>query len=93
MELDMELEKEFNDVLRKLNDIDLEIMGLSDTIKLEFYKYYKQARTGDCNIDKPWFVNVTACAKWEAWNSIKGMTVNEAMEKYIECYKNYILNS
>jgi hypothetical protein len=32
------MEKEFNDVLSKLNDIDLEIMGLSDTIKLEFYK-------------------------------------------------------
>jgi acyl-CoA-binding protein len=86
------MEKEFNDVLSKLNDIDLEIMGLSDTIKLEFYKYYKQAKTGDCNIDKPWFVNVTACAKWEAWNSIKGMKKEEAMEKYIECYKNYILN-
>ena len=90
--MDTEKEKEFDDVLNKLNDIDLEIMGLSDTIKLEFYKYYKQAKTGDCNIDKPWFVNVTACATWEAWNSIKGMTVNEAMMKYIECYKNYILN-
>ncbi len=44
----MELKKEFDDVLKKLNDIDLEIMGLSDTIKLEFYKYYKQAMTGDC---------------------------------------------
>jgi hypothetical protein len=44
MDMDMELKKEFDDVLKKLNDIDLEIMGLSDTIKLEFYKYYKQAR-------------------------------------------------
>ena len=30
--MNLELEKEFNDVLNKLNDIDLEIMGLSDTI-------------------------------------------------------------
>lgn len=87
------MEKEFNDVLNTLNDIDFEIAGLSDKIKLEFYKYYKQAKTGDCNIDKPWFVNLSACTKWEAWNSIRGMTKEEAMMRYTECYKNYILNS
>lgn len=47
------------------------------------YKYYKQAKIGDININKPLFFNVKESAKWEAWNSVKGLSREEAMNEYI----------
>lgn len=86
----MDKEKEFNDVIKKLNTIDLEAIGLPDNIKLEFYKYYKQSTIGDCNIPRPTFLYFKDCAKWDAWNSIKNMSKSDAMNNYINCYNNYI---
>ena len=50
--------------------------------KLEMYALYKQATIGDCNIPQPWMVNVEARAKWDAWNSKKGMSTSDAMTGY-----------
>ena len=33
---------------------------------------------------QPYKVQFEARAKWDAWNSIKGMSKEEAMKKYIE---------
>jgi diazepam-binding inhibitor (GABA receptor modulating acyl-CoA-binding protein) len=87
----MDTETEFNNILEKLETIDLDTFGLTDTIKLEFYKYYKQSKIGDCNTNRPSFIYFKDCAKWDAWNSIKNMSKNDAMKKYIECYNIYIL--
>ena len=88
--MEQEKEKEFKNVLKILNDIDLESYGLTDTVKLEFYKYYKQATFGDCNTQRPAFLYFKECAKWDAWNSIKNMSKYDAMNNYINCYNNYI---
>tara|TARA_B110000503_G_C6857141_1_gene293295 strand:- start:284 stop:547 length:264 start_codon:yes stop_codon:yes gene_type:complete len=56
---------------------------LTDDIKLEVYKYYKQAISGKCNIPKPSIFNIKESAKWNAWNSIINMSQEEAVEKYI----------
>nr|CAI5869429.1 unnamed protein product [Callosobruchus analis] len=48
---------------------------------LELYGLYKQATVGDVNIAKP--SDFEGAAKWNAWNSIKGMTGKSAKEKYI----------
>jgi len=52
--------------------------------KLKFYAYYKQATEGDVKGTQPWLIQVEARAKWDAWAQLKGMSREEAMQKYIE---------
>ncbi|CBZ56239.1 Diazepam binding inhibitor, splice form 1b,related [Neospora caninum Liverpool] len=52
--------------------------------KLEFYKYYKQATVGDCNEPAPGLFAFEAKLKHGAWMSVKGMSKDEAMKKYVE---------
>lgn len=56
----------------------------STEMRLEFYKYYKQAKEGDNSKEQPGMIQVEARKKWDAWNSIKGMSKDEAEKKYIE---------
>ena len=51
--------------------------------KLSFYKFYKQATEGDNEGSKPWAVQLEASAKWNAWESVKGMSKEDAMKNYI----------
>lgn len=60
--------------------------NLTDNDRLNMYKYYKQATEGDCNTAQPWAVQFEARAKWDAWNSVRGMPKEEAMQKYIDLY-------
>ncbi|MEE6466723.1 hypothetical protein FKM82_007032 [Ascaphus truei] len=48
----------------------------------ELYGLYKQSTVGDINIDCPAMVDVMGKAKWEAWNSKKGMSKEDAMKAY-----------
>jgi len=84
------MEKEFNEILKKLENFNLESNDIPDNIKLDFYKFYKQATIGDCNIQRPTFLYFKECAKWDAWNSVKNMSKTDAMKNYIEYYKIYI---
>ena len=54
-----------------------------DRILLELYGLYKQSIVGNINIEKPWVIQMEACAKWEAWNSCKGMDKEISMLKYV----------
>ena len=56
---------------------------MSDEELKEIYSLYKQATVGDVNIDRPGMLDFKGKAKWDAWNSKKGMTQDEAKEKYI----------
>ena len=86
----MELASEFDVVIKKLKGMNMDILNISDNIRLEFYKYYKQSTIGDCNISEPYTIFYKLHAKWEAWNSIKGMSTEDAMKNYISLYKTYI---
>lgn len=59
-------------------------MQLSNDQKLEFYKYYKQATVGDCSEPAPGMLAFEAKAKHNAWQSVKGMSKEECMQKYVE---------
>ncbi len=59
------------------------IKSMSNKEKLNLYKYYKQVNFGDNNTPKPWAIPLEPRAKWDAWNSIKGMSKEEAMRKYV----------
>jgi acyl-CoA-binding protein len=89
----MEIASEFETVLIKLKGIDMDKLNLSDAIKLDFYKYYKQATEGDCDIPEPYTIYYKAHAKWAAWKSLTGMAQEDAMAEYINYYKNYIITS
>lgn len=52
--------------------------------KLKFYSYFKQATEGDVKGPQPWAVQFEARAKWDAWAALKGMSKEEAMQKYID---------
>ena len=56
--------------------------------KLGYYKYYKQVTNGDVTGKQPWAVQLEARAKWDAWNSVKGLSSEKAMKKYIELLSN-----
>jgi diazepam-binding inhibitor (GABA receptor modulating acyl-CoA-binding protein) len=89
----MEIASEFETVLKNLKGVDMDKLNLSDAIKLDFYKYYKQATEGDCNIPEPYTIYFKAHAKWAAWKSLQGMANEDAMAEYINYYKNYIITS
>jgi len=63
---------------------------------LDLYAFYKQGTVGDCNISKPGIFQMQSRAKWNAWNEIKGMTVDDAIQKYVqklsECIPNWKTN-
>ncbi|TRZ03119.1 hypothetical protein DNTS_029900, partial [Danionella cerebrum] len=62
----------------------------SDQELLDLYGLYKQALVGDINTDKPGMLDMKAKAKWEAWNSRKGMSNEDAMTAYITLAKGAI---
>jgi acyl-CoA-binding protein len=52
--------------------------------KLKLYAFYKQATEGDIAEECPSIVDMVGRAKWNAWNAIKGMSADNAMQKYID---------
>nr|XP_014087048.1 acyl-CoA-binding protein [Bactrocera oleae]XP_014087049.1 acyl-CoA-binding protein [Bactrocera oleae]XP_036224902.1 acyl-CoA-binding protein [Bactrocera oleae]XP_036224903.1 acyl-CoA-binding protein [Bactrocera oleae] len=59
----------------------------SDNDLLELYSLFKQATVGDCNTDKPGFLDFKGKAKWEAWNNRKGTSQDAAKIAYVEKVK------
>jgi acyl-CoA-binding protein len=51
---------------------------------LKIYALYKQATVGDNAEKKPGFGDMVGRAKWDAWNSLKGTSTDEAMQQYVD---------
>ena len=51
---------------------------------LKIYGLYKQATAGDNADKKPGFGDMVGRAKWDAWNSAKGTSKDDAMQRYID---------
>jgi diazepam-binding inhibitor (GABA receptor modulating acyl-CoA-binding protein) len=60
-----------------------EASKLSNDVKLKFYALYKQIAKGPNKEKAPSRLNVVARAKWAAWNELKDMSKERAMEQYI----------
>ena len=65
-------------------DVLKHVKSLDDNGKLKLYGLYKQATVGDCNTDKPGFLDFKGKAKWEAWNKVKGKDKEVAKQEYVE---------
>ncbi len=52
---------------------------------LKLYSLYKQGTEGNVNIEKPSnFFDIAGIAKFNAWEELKGLTKEDAMQKYID---------
>jgi len=60
--------------------------NVANDILLTLYAYFKQAHDGDCNKPEPSKLTdgLEASYKWTYWMKVKGMTQEEAKEKYIK---------
>jgi len=54
---------------------------------LKIYGLYKQGSSGDNTDKKPGFSDMVGRAKWDAWNSLKGTSQDDAMQQYIDLIK------
>ncbi|KAH8917331.1 ACBP-domain-containing protein [Atractiella rhizophila] len=54
--------------------------------QLRFYGFYKQATEGDVNTSRPGVLDFVGKAKWDAWNSHKGMSKEEAKAEYVNTF-------
>jgi diazepam-binding inhibitor (GABA receptor modulator, acyl-CoA-binding protein) len=55
----------------------------NDTL-LEMYALYKQGTVGDVQGKKPGFTDPVGKAKYQAWEKIKGMSVDDAKAAYAD---------
>jgi acyl-CoA-binding protein len=51
---------------------------------LKIYGLFKQATEGDNAAKRPSFSDVVGRAKWEAWSAHKGLSGDDARQKYID---------
>ncbi len=55
-----------------------------NTTLLKMYALYKQSTAGDVEGTRPGFSDMVGRAKWDAWNDLKGMAADDAMQHYID---------
>lgn len=56
----------------------------SNDQKLEFYALYKQATEGDVSGKRPGMMDFVGRAKFDAWEKVKGLSQEEAMQRYVD---------
>ena len=74
------LQESFNTSVNIINNLKIRP---DNAELLNIYKYYKQANFGNINSEEPNKLYFKENAKWQAWNSIKGMNKEIAMQNYI----------
>ncbi|KAK5892371.1 hypothetical protein CesoFtcFv8_012756 [Champsocephalus esox] len=55
----------------------------TDQELLDLYGLYKQATVGEVNTERPGMLDFKGKAKWDAWNSRKEKSKEDAMSAYI----------
>jgi diazepam-binding inhibitor (GABA receptor modulator, acyl-CoA-binding protein) len=56
----------------------------SNDVLLQLYALYKQGSEGDVQGKRPGFTDMVGRAKYDAWAAVKGTSVDEAMQRYID---------
>lgn len=60
---------------------------IGNDIKLQMYALYKQATLGDISGKKPSALDMVGRAKYTAWEALKGLSLDDAKQRYIETYQ------
>ncbi|EPS69902.1 hypothetical protein M569_04861 [Genlisea aurea] len=63
---------------------DRSSLKVSNEVQLQLYGLYKIATEGPCTAPQPSPLKMTARAKWQAWQKLGSMPIEEAMQKYID---------
>ena len=50
---------------------------------LKIYALYKQATEGDVEGKRPGMTDMVGRFKWDAWNELKGVSSEDAMQRYV----------
>lgn len=53
-------------------------------VKLQLYALFKQATVGDVQGKKPGFTDFVGKAKYEAWGKLKGLSPDDAKQRYVD---------
>lgn len=53
---------------------------------LKMYGLYKQGSKGDVTGERPGMTDFVARAKWDAWESRKGLSQDAAMQEYLDVF-------
>jgi diazepam-binding inhibitor (GABA receptor modulating acyl-CoA-binding protein) len=51
---------------------------------LKIYALYKQAANGDVSGERPGFTDMVGRAKYDAWERLKGIARDDAMQQYVD---------
>lgn len=81
------IEMNFETAINRVKELD---NRPGDDEMLQLYGLYKQATVGDVNTECPSFWDLTGKAKWNAWNSYKGLTKEDAQSKYVSLVESLI---
>lgn len=81
------LEEEFNKYTKIVKNLK---ETPDDDELLTLYGLYKQSIEGDCNINKPIFLNFKEKSKYNAWKDHEGLETKKAMKYYIREVKRLI---
>ena len=77
----MTLEERFNIAAYLVRGI---LNRINDTLLVQLYGYFKQAREGNIAFSRPSILNMRGRKMWDAWKSKENMSKENAMEKYVE---------
>ncbi len=81
-----DLKQDFENIIEAVKSSKIDFQP-NNSQKLKLYAFFKQATVGDVKGECPSIIQMVDRAKWQAWNAIKGMDVNKAMESYIKTIK------
>jgi acyl-CoA-binding protein len=76
----MSLEEKFADAQKRVKELK---SAPDNDVLLELYALYKQGTSGDVQGSRPGMMDFKGRAKYDAWAKRKGMSKNDAMEKYV----------
>lgn len=81
-----ELQQKFEEMAQKVREGTIDFSP-TNAQKLKIYAFYKQAIEGDVKGECPSVINMIERAKWQAWNAIKGMDKEKAMDGYLKVFE------
>ncbi|XP_046647377.1 acyl-CoA-binding protein homolog [Daphnia pulicaria] len=76
----MSLDEKFNKAAEDIKS--LKATPTTDEFK-EIYALFKQATVGDVNVARPGMLDLKGKAKWDSWESKKGMSSEAAKDAYV----------